>query len=125
MLHNMVILLILARKFRIILLNQNFNLSDTNNKMTHSVTTAYFSGDASIDRFFSESWRRDFSTPRNDLFSENSELGLGLKRTPASSNGKPKSCDRRSANGARKLLQSDTAQTHDASQKRSKIREGN
>ena len=124
MLHNMVILLILARKFRIIFLSFK-NLSDKNSKMTHSVTFAYFSGDASIDRFFSESWRRDFSTPRNDLFSENSELGLGLKRTPDSSNGKPKSCDRRSANGARKLLQSDTAQTHDASQKRSKIREGN
>ena len=123
--HNMIMLLILARKFRLIFLSSNFNLSDTNNKMTHSVTTAYFSGDASIERFFSESWRRDFSTPRNDLFSENSELGLGLKRTPDSSDGKPKSCDRRSANGARKLLQSDTAQTHDASQKRSKIREGN
>ena len=123
--HKMKRLLISTRKFRIIFLSFK-NLSDKNSKMTHSVTSAYFSGDASINRFFfSESWRRDFSTPRNDLFSENSELGLGLKRTPDSSDGKPKSCDRRSANGARKLLQSDTAQTHDASQKRSKIREGN
>ena len=51
MLHNMVILLVLARKFRIIFLSFK-NLSDKNSKMTHSVTSAYFSGDASIDRFF-------------------------------------------------------------------------
>ena len=50
--HNMIMLLILARKFRLIFLPSNFNLSDTNNKMTHSVTSAYFSGDASINRFF-------------------------------------------------------------------------
>ena len=58
-------------------------------------------------------------------FSLVAHCGTEIHLLILASNGKPKSCDRRSANGARKLLQSDTAQTHDASQKRSKIREGN
>ena len=66
----MIMLLILARKFRLIFLSLIFNLSDKNSKMTHSVTSAYFSGDASIKPIFFLSHGGGENV---DLFSQNSE----------------------------------------------------